>query len=74
VGQEAAAAFAPEDELPLAEVVDDEEVVDEDVLPLLEDEELSDEELDDVVVLSAFLAGASPGFSALTLPDRESLR
>ena len=74
MGQEAAAAFVPEDELLLVEDADVDEDDDEDVLPLVEDDELSAEGLDDVVVLSAFLAGVSADFSALTLPDRESLR
>ncbi|MFI1991282.1 hypothetical protein [Actinoplanes sp. NPDC020271] len=66
-------AFAPEVEDEL--LLDDEGVeVDEDELLLVAADELSDEELDEVVVLSAFFGDESPDFSALTLPDRESLR
>ncbi len=76
VGQEAAAAFAPEDELLVLLFEDDDELSPEEVE---EAEEL--EEVEEAAgVLSAFFAGASPvppaaaDFSALTLPDRESLR
>ncbi|WP_436537370.1 hypothetical protein [Actinoplanes sp. HUAS TT8] len=69
-GQEAAAAFAPEVEL-LDDVVED-EVEDVVLVVVVEDDELSEDE-----VLSAFFVVESPAvpdFSALTLPERESLR
>jgi len=71
--QDAAAAFAvPEDVEDEAVEVDDEEVDDEEV----DEDEVDDESLDEVDD-SDFLAGESPlvlDFSALPLPERESLR
>ncbi|MCO8272505.1 hypothetical protein M1L60_18075 [Actinoplanes sp. TRM 88003] len=77
VGQDEAAAFVPLLELDdeVVEELDDDvdEDVDEDDVDGVDDDE--DESLDDVDDVSDFLAvSLVPDFSALTLPERESLR
>ncbi|GIF08789.1 hypothetical protein [Actinoplanes siamensis] len=76
-GQEAAAAFAPDEEplLDELEALDELDELDDEVL--VEVEEPLVEAAVEAGVLSVFFAAASPepfDLSALTLPERESLR